>query len=107
MNTFITMEALHPIFKTLPSNAVIVDVRTLTEFKDGRVPKSINIPVDEIINHAKELTHYSTVYLYCRVGGRSSAAYQLLNQAGLKNLVCVNDGGFPDWATQGFEVEKN
>ncbi len=106
MKTHIAMEELHPIYTSLQSSAVIVDVRTHKEFSEGRVPGSLHIPVDVIINHAKDFVNYSTVYLYCKSGGRSSAAYQLLMTTGLKNLVVVDDGGFPDWAAAGFEVER-
>ena len=30
--------------------SVILDVRTVSEYKGGHIPKSINIPVDEISN---------------------------------------------------------
>jgi rhodanese-related sulfurtransferase len=104
--TMLTMEELHPEFKNLGPNDLILDVRTPHEFAEGRVPGSKNIPFDQIMAHAQELRKYTTVYLYCRAGSRSSAAYATLLALGLNNLICIDDGGFPDWEAQGFQVER-
>ena len=102
----ITMEELHPSFQKLGANELILDVRTPQEFAEGRVPGSKNIPFDQVMAHSETLKKYSTVYLYCRAGSRSSAAYSTLLALGLNNLVCVDEGGFPDWEAQGFQIER-
>lgn len=43
-------------FKALVKNgAVIIDVRTPSEFKGGHIPNSINIPVDQFHRISKKL----------------------------------------------------
>jgi rhodanese-related sulfurtransferase len=59
-----------------------------------------------VVSHAKELAQYSSVYVYCLAGGRVVASYNMLAPLGVKNLICVDDGGFPDWEDAGYPVEK-
>jgi len=102
----ITISELHDATKSLTSNDLILDVRTPGEFAAGRVPNAKNIPVDQVMKHAEELKKYSSVYVYCLAGGRVVATYNLLAPFGVKNLICVDEGGFPDWAEAGYPIEK-
>ncbi len=100
-----TIEELHAATQTLSPNDLILDVRTPGEFAAGHVPKAKNIPVDQVMKHVEELKKFSKVYMYCRSGGRVTLAHQILSSMGLNNLVCVDDGGFPDWAEAGYTIE--
>jgi rhodanese-related sulfurtransferase len=63
--------------------ALLLDVRTHTEFHEGHVPRAHNIPVQELAARLHEVGPTSRpVVVYCRSGGRSAAATQLLRQAG-------------------------
>lgn len=105
----ITMDDLNEKWETLgrkPSTeTLIVDIRTPEEFSEGHVPGATNLPVDQIDQHVNALKKYKEVYLYCRSGGRVTAAAQILEPMGLTNLQCVFSGGFPNWAARGFEIE--
>ena len=96
------MFALHPYFENLAANELILDVRTQGEFLEGHVPNAKHIPVNQVVNHVSELGKFKTVYVYCHSGSRSTVACQMLETLGLSNLVCVNEGGFPDWEGAGF-----
>jgi rhodanese-related sulfurtransferase len=103
---FMNMSELHDACSSPAPNTLVVDVRTPGEFSEGRVPGARNIPVDVIMKHHEELRPFASVYLYCRAGARAQMAGQMLEIQGLKNLVCVDEGGFPDWEDAGFPVER-
>ena len=68
-------------------DSVILDVRTVSEYKGGHIPKSVNIPVDEIekvfIQYDKS-THF---YVYCLSGARSASAVRALKNNGYEFVV--------------------
>lgn len=72
--------------------AVLVDVRTPAEYGEGRIPGSINVPLQllEKIYDAVE-DKDAPVYVYCRSGARSRQAAQLLGRMGYTNV--TNLGG--------------
>lgn len=74
------------------TNAVLLDVRSRQEYRSGRIPASINVPLDSIgqFNESKE----RELYVYCRSGARSSKAVQQLNAQGYR---AQNIGGIIDY----------
>lgn len=102
----ISMLDFQPLTQNLKPQELILDVRGPDEFGEGHVPGAKNIPHTEVSRHLAELKKYNTVYLYCRSGGRSTAASLELARAGLTHLVCINSGGMPDWIAAGFPVER-
>ena len=78
-------------YKELVSNgAVIVDVRSIGEFKSGHIPGSKNYPVENIRNKVNELKKLNKpVITVCRSGARSGMAKGILISAGIE----VYNGG--------------
>jgi phage shock protein E len=75
------------IKQAIRRGAVIIDVRTPVEFDRGKVPGSINIPVDRIrasIERIKAMNR--PVIVCCNTGSRSSEARGILKSAGLKEV---------------------
>ena len=72
----------------------MLDVRNSAEFSHGSIPGSINIPVDELRERAKELPN-KKLLVNCQVGQRGHTASLLLNEMGFDatNL----DGGYLTW----------
>ncbi len=71
----------------LANGAVIIDVRTVHEFDQGKVPGSINIPVDRIAANAERIKHMNKpVVCCCASGMRSSIAAKTLKAKGIKNV---------------------
>ena len=69
-------------------DAVIIDVRSPTEFASGHVQNAINLPIDTI-TESDVLKHASkdqTIVLYCRSGGRASVVRHRLKQWGFSNV---------------------
>ena len=79
----------------LRRGAIIIDVRTATEFDQGKVPGSINIPVDRIaVNAVRIKGMHRPVIFCCASGERSSHAVSIMKEKGLKE---VYNGG--SWLT--------
>lgn len=78
---------------TASSNApLVVDVRTVGEFRGGAYPGAINIPLDELQSRINELGDKSRdITLYCASGARSAYAQRVLMQMGFSNV--KNGGG--------------
>ena len=72
-----------------------VDVRSPSEYKNGTIPNSINIPVDEIRQRQNEIP-CKNIIVNCQVGQRGHTATLLLRELGFnaKNL----DGGYLTWS---------
>ena len=68
--------------------AVLVDVRTLAEYKSGHLDEAVNLPVETIADTIdNEISDKDTkIVLYCRSGNRSATAGQTLIDMGYKNV---------------------
>ncbi len=66
-------------FKQTP-RAVLLDVRTIEEYKEGHVPQSKNLPLDEISTIS--LSKDQPLFVYCASGSRSGQAVRWLNSHG-------------------------
>lgn len=60
---------------------VIIDVRTVEEYKESHLVGAINIPYDEI-NKNVELDKNKVIFVYCKSGTRSEIAYNNLKTSG-------------------------
>ena len=77
---------------TSSNKPLIIDVRTVQEFKGGAFAGAINIPLDELPSRIGELGSLSReIIVYCASGARSSYAQRLLGQSGFTNV--KNGGG--------------
>ena len=72
--------------------AVIIDVRTVGEFRDGHIKGSKNIPLDTINNKLNEIKKLDKpVIVCCRSGMRSAQAVSILKSVGVE---VINGGGW-------------
>ncbi len=74
--------------------AVLVDVRTADEYRQGHIPGSINIPLSDISRIKSRVPGKDTpLFVHCLSGGRSSQAAAQLKQMGytrVKNIGGIN-----------------
>ena len=73
--------------------ATIVDVRTPSEFMEGHVKDSVNIPLQEIPARLAEFKKMENIILCCASGNRSGQATRFLIQNGIE---CENAGSWLD-----------
>lgn len=76
--------------------SVLVDVREPGEVASGSLPDAINIPVGELPHRLGELDRGARILLFCRSGGRSAHAAELLTQAGFGDVTNL-EGGMLAW----------
>ena len=72
------------------AGAVLLDVRTPQEYKDGHVPGSKNVPLQAVIGRTD-----TPVFVYCLSGGRSRQAAGMLERMGYGNV--KNIGGISSY----------
>ncbi len=76
------------------NNVILVDVRTPEEYETGHIENALNINwydedfTAQFVNIPKE----DVIYVYCKMGGRSSKAQQLLDSLGYKKVVNLEGG---------------
>lgn len=76
----------------MDKNAVIIDVRTVGEFREGHIKNSKNIPLDTISSKIDEIKKFNKpVIVCCRSGMRSAQANSILKNNGIESL---NGGGW-------------
>ena len=77
-------------------NAVLIDVRTPEEYAEGHFDNAVNInwyDEDFIKQFEKEkIEKDKTIYVYCKKGGRSASAAELLTSSGYKNVIDLLGG---------------
>lgn len=79
------------------SGALLLDVRTPEEYREERIPNSVNIPLDCIESVARKIIDKKTpLFVHCRSGGRSSRAVAILKRMGYSNV--YNIGGIMNYA---------
>lgn len=100
-----SVSELHTLLQKNDPQIIVVDVRRAIERNLGFIPQSRNIPLNELPQHIDELRPFTTIYLVCQSGGRSSAAQTQLATAGFTNTVNVV-GGTGAWIAAGLPVEK-
>lgn len=77
-------------------NAILLDVRTPTEFARGSIKGSINLNVDDLRENLTQLDKNRNYVIYCQVGLRGYLAYKILKNNGFK-VVNLN-GGYGLWS---------
>lgn len=74
--------------RLVESGAVLLDVRSGGEFRQGHIEGAINIPVGELSGRLAELgAHDRAVVVYCASGVRSRAAKKVLEGAGFQQVM--------------------
>ena len=69
------------------AGAVLLDVRSPQEYREGHVPGSQNVPLQQL-DKVEEVTENkdTILYVYCHSGARSRQAVSLLQAMGYTNV---------------------
>ncbi len=76
----------------------LVDVRTPEEFSAGNINGAVNIDFysEAFKSKLKTLDKSQPVLVYCKSGGRSSQALEVMKSMGFKTVLEL-DGGYSNW----------
>jgi thioredoxin 1/putative thioredoxin len=84
---------------------VAIDTRDASAFGRAHIPRSKNMPLEEIEGRLAELYMIAErPVLYCRAGDRSKELAAKLAEQGVP--VAFLEGGFLAWEAEGFPVER-
>ncbi len=83
----------------------VIDVRGATEYNDGHIPGSRNIPVGYVRDRLDEIPTDQPVVFQCQTGRRSAIAASLAAEAG-RSYIYNLTGGFSAWHEAGKNVES-
>ncbi len=98
---------MNDLYKYLPqlgSEEIILDVRGRDEFAEGHIQGALNIPFTEVGNHIDQLKKYKKIFIHCKAGRRAQVAAYELHSQGVTQVVCISEGGMPDWIEAGYPV---
>ncbi len=77
----------------------LVDVRTREEYRQGHIPGSQNLPLDQIGEIPQLIPDKDArIFVYCLSGGRSQMAAAQMARMGYMNV--ANIGGITAWRGQ-------
>ena len=69
------------------ADAILLDVRTPQEYREGHIPGSQNLPLQQLDNVEEIAENKDTaLYVYCHSGMRSRQAVSLLQAMGYTNV---------------------
>ncbi|WP_314605227.1 MULTISPECIES: rhodanese-like domain-containing protein [Pseudoramibacter] len=76
------------------AQAVLLDVRTPEEYRRGRIPGAVNLPLQQIASVEKKVADKETpLFVYCLSGARSGRAVARLRAMGytqVRNIGGIN-----------------
>ncbi len=88
--------------RLLSEGAAMIDVRDSEEWKVGRAPEAVHIPLSELAMRFDELPADRKLIMVCRSGGRSGTTAAALVERGLPALNLA--GGMQAWKAASFPV---
>lgn len=86
---------------------IVLDVRTPEEVAEGMIKNALSIDFydADFGTKIRQLDKNEPVFVYCKAGGRSSQAAQLLIDAGFEEVYNL-EGGITAWQESGFSVNN-
>jgi hydroxyacylglutathione hydrolase len=82
----------------------LLDVRGPAEWKDGRIPDAVHLPLNELAKRSPEVARSRMVAVYCKSGYRSTVGCSLLQARGFERVLNVQ-GGFDAWSGAQLPIE--
>lgn len=86
--------------RLIAAGALVLDVRTPTEFAEGHLDAAVLVPVQEVTRRIAEIEQMTDgdksqpIVVYCASGGRAGQAKELLLEAGFTSV--TNAGGYAE-----------
>lgn len=113
INSFLTVkDDLEPIpreellSRVRDGLVTVVDVRPPEEYAAGHVPGAVNIPLDKLKSHLKDLQTYQEIVAYCR-GPHCVLAFDAVEQLRKRGIKARRlEDGYPEWKLAGMPIEQ-
>lgn len=89
------------INQVIDKEVQLIDVRTPEEFESGHIGDALNFNIidsNTFLKQIQNLDKEKPVYLYCKMGGRSNRAAQVLLENGFTQIYDYS-AGYNDWVT--------
>jgi rhodanese-related sulfurtransferase len=84
----------------------VLDVRERSEWEEGHIPGSVNVPYHDIAGVPDGVDVRTPVAAICSSGQRSALAASLLRVHGVERAIHVADGGVGTWERNGWPTER-
>ncbi len=97
----ISPEEVYEIIKN-GEDYLILDVRSKEEYDPGHLEGAMLLPVSELEDRLDELPVDKPIIVYCKSGGRSRAAANILVENGFTQVYDM--GGINDWTAREYPV---
>lgn len=93
--------------KVTSEKGQVIDVRTPKEFQQGHLKNAQNIHLydQDFGQRIDKLDKKQTVYVYCKAGGRSAEAVEIMQNHGFVNIIEL-DGGTDSWSEANLPLER-
>lgn len=106
----VNKEAVSPIEGTAMmnhENALVLDTRSMAEFKTGHIVDAVNIPLNNLGKQLKTLEKHKgrPIITCCRSGSRSAMACKTLKKAGFESVHNLK-GGMMAWENASLPVKR-
>ncbi len=87
--------------------AVVIDTRSVADYKQGHIVNAINIPLADIVSGSASLDKYKgkEVIAYCASGMSSKLACKHLIKSGIENVYNLA-GGINAWKSDNLPIVK-
>ena len=91
----------------IDKKVVVLDLRTPTEFKSGRISGAANVDflASDFEERIKGLDKTKSYLVHCAVGGRSTQSLATFKRQHFQSIYHL-DGGLKAWEKAGMPVEK-
>jgi hydroxyacylglutathione hydrolase len=84
----------------------VLDVRGLSEYKEGHVPGAVHIPLGYLEDRIDEVPYDKPLIVHCLSGFRSTIAASILHAHGRMEIQNLT-GGYESWASAGKPIERS
>ncbi|RJQ42765.1 MAG: rhodanese-like domain-containing protein [Gaiellales bacterium] len=85
--------------------ALVVDVRELGEYREGRIPQARHVPLSEMRQRMRDLERDRPIVVSCRSGRRSAYAGIYLARNGFSHVYNLK-GGMNAWTRANRQIER-
>jgi hydroxyacylglutathione hydrolase len=101
---YISSDELNKIMGT-EKNIYLIDLRSNSQFTDGHIKGSANIPLNNLENEENKIPLGKKIVLYDTDGLGAFKGAVRLSDLGFFNVLNLSDG-FEVWKKKGFEITK-